>query len=256
VKDAAGTAQSRFIERRTPPKTEIPLWTGEGSDNFASAELSEEAALREKSAIQLASEIVVEQRAINYVKDAAHPKTKARAAAEAAAEKRTTTDIIQGKGKGKGKGAVKTQDVSEEAVEAEPWYLSYYKATRGFVVEKLTLAVDAVTFADKKALKGFGRHIESLFSLSDALAEAVITARGPMAPLGFGGKLLDFVKYAEINPRLEYVRQPWLLEYTPDGNRTTYKPLMQAVDAVAILDKLPVLETALDHVYREEARCD
>ena len=303
VKEAATTAQNKHIERRSPLQIELANWVGIGSDNFEIKQLQGLELMKEKTAIQLASDISVEWRSLNFIKGSQSVKSYMEKKAKLDADiKAAQEKIDKAKNKMKEELGENYEDEYEEVVEAHESFEVGFKYGHkkgnnvktvdsgpnpvklpGEQFQNLWLQLKAgayhclksvlttlynalaalVPVAMKMAeteeivgfMKGYERHCQSLFTVSDVLAEAIITARGPLAFLGFGGKVHKFLQYSEINPNLELLRQTWILEYDADANCSSYAMLSANLETTQTLLNLTNLETALDHAYKEESRC-
>eukprot|EP00606_Chrysophyceae_sp_TOSAG23-5_P000052 GSChrysophyteH2.ASY1.ANO1.1648.1 assembled CDS len=102
---------------------------------------------------------------------------------------------------------------------------------------------------------GWVRHSEGLFTFSDMIAEAVVVGKGPIGWIGMDGKLFKLFKYAQEQPRLKFLSQPWLNAYDEHGNNKNYALLSEHIETKAILERFLDYDEAIDFVAAEETRC-
>eukprot|EP00605_Chrysophyceae_sp_TOSAG23-4_P002684 GSChrysophyteH1.ASY1.ANO1.2961.1 assembled CDS len=96
---------------------------------------------------------------------------------------------------------------------------------------------------------------KSLFSFWDMVAEAVIVGKGPLGWIGMDGKLFKLFKYAQEQPKLKFLQQPWLNAYDEFGNNKNYALLSEHIETKAILERFLDYDEAIDFVAAEESRC-
>ncbi|CAM9318942.1 unnamed protein product, partial [Ectocarpus fasciculatus] len=126
------------------------------------------------------------------------------------------------------------------------------------VRNKTALDLATELLDDTRALthmKGWVRHSESLFTPNDALAESLITGRGPIGFFGLEGLLYKLFQYAKKNPKLKFLDQPWLSVYDENANRLNASQLTEDFDTVGVLSRFSQLDDEIDDVAFEEARC-
>jgi hypothetical protein len=219
ILEAARIARERFVDRRIPLKIEFKEYEGENTgtwtNNTGPKSLLDK--LKEKQAIQIASETMSEARAMTMVQDDGEY---------------VASQIVK----------IATDD------EDDPWYVEYwhqFTSAIGKLVEQMPMGQS----------KGWRKHSEALFDLTDAMAEAIICGKGPMGWLGVDGYLFKLFKMAQEYPRLKFLQQPWLNAYDEFGNNKNYVPLGEPCELTAILARFKDVDAALNFTYYEETRC-
>ena len=105
------------------------------------------------------------------------------------------------------------------------------------------------------APKGWVRHSQSLFSFWDMVAEAVIVGKGPIGWIGMDGNLFKLFKYAQEQPKLAFLQQPWLNAYDEFGNNKNYALLSEPIETKEIMERFLEYDEAINYVAAEETRC-
>jgi hypothetical protein len=213
--EAASVAKSKFLERRTPLSSEIPDFDKDMAGNFEPPPKSQLEKQRERQCLDLAVELINDARSLTYTPDDGVEQVK-----------------------------VVLEDEDEQVA---PWYIEKWNEFKA-AVEKL---IDMLP----QSMKGYKRHSESLFRPVDAIAEAIITGRGPFGFIGVEGQVYKLFQEAQKHPKLKFLNQPWLNVYDQSGNDKSLVLLSEHLDSIAIINKMPELDQALDHAYKEELRC-
>ena len=127
----------------------------------------------------------------------------------------------------------------------------------GFFMKLVIMAYDTAGkfFQAMTTKKGWQVHSESQFHFSDMVAEAILTGKGSFGFMGAEGMWFKLFKYAKEQPKLQFLRQPWLNRFDEYGNDRSYVLLSEKMDTIPIFSRLTQLEKAVDFVYREEQRC-
>jgi hypothetical protein len=170
--------------------------------------------IRTKTALDLASELIDDTRALTHVRDDARAYVL---------------------------------DIAEQASEDKTTWFTPYKRYVQSMFKYLS--------ATKGKMKGWVRHSESLLTPSDALAEALITGRGPLGFFGLEGLLYKLFGAAKKHPKLKFLDQPWLAVYDDHANRLNTSQLNEDFDTVGVLRRFRELDDEIDVVAFEEARC-
>lgn len=217
IVEAANVAVTNFEKRKNPLELEM--------DNFHIREMEDDAERpktavekhKERTSLDLAVEMMNETRALNFVQDDSE---------YLAAQSKLLLD--------------EDEEIS--------WYKEYWDAFKAHV-KKL------YEFIPLGQMKGWRKHSEGLFTITDALAETIITGKGPYGMFGLDGKLYSIFKYAQSQPRLKFLQQPWLNTYDEHGNSKNNVALSEPMDVVGMLAMFTDLDKGMQHTYFEETRC-
>jgi len=218
ILDASRIARERFADRRLPLKIQIKNWEGESTGTWTGDKpksLLEK--LKEKQSIQIASEVISETRALSLVHDDSEYFAN---------------------------NAMAIQLEDEEI----PWYAEYWTQFK----EGMAKLFELMPLGQSK---GWSKHSEALFDLTDAMAEAIICGKGPMGWLGVDGYLFKLFKIAQEYPRLKFLQQPWLNAYDEFGNNKNNVTLGEPCETSAILSRYHDVDAALNFTFYEETRC-
>lgn len=216
--DASRIAREKFADRRVPLKIEMKDYEGENTGTWTEKKAKSLLdKLKEKQAIQLASEAISETRALSLVHD--------------------DGDYISSQ---------VVQIVQED--EEIPWYMDYWNSMK----ENVSKIFELMPIGQ---MKGWRKHSEALFDLTDAMAEAIICGKGPMGWLGVDGYLFKLFKMAQEYPRLKLLQQPWLNAYDEFGNNKNNVALGEPCETTAILARYHDIDAAMGFTYYEETRC-
>lgn len=239
IEQAANAAREKYEERKSPldltvdqsevmpekngAKSKIATGRGNGGPLEGSKELAEAThrsakllglEVREKTALQLASELLEDIRALTHVRDDARAYVL---------------------------------DLAEQAKDEKVTWFTPYRKTLQAMFKSLS--------APRGKMKGWVRHSEALLSPSDALAESLITGRGPIGFFGLEGLLYKLFGLAKKHPRLKFLDQPWLAVYDQNANRLNASQLTEDFDTAGVLQRFKELDDEIDVVAFEEARC-
>ena len=218
ILEAAKIARENFQDRRIPLKIEMKDFEGENTGRWTEKKAKSMLdKLKEKQAIEIASESISETRALYMVQD--------------------DLEYVQSQ-------VIK---IVEEEGEV-PWYLEYWTQLKEQAAKLFELMPTGHT-------KGWRKHSEALFDISDAMAESIVCGKGPMGWLGVDGYLFKLFKMAQEYPRLKFLQQPWLNAYDEFGNNKNSVPLGEHCETNAILARYRDIDTALSFTHYEETRC-
>lgn len=220
--DAANVASKKFLERRLPLNLEMTenyygVVSLAGDNNHSTRKTVEKKIYR--TSLDIASELIDDTKSLTYVHDDSD--------------------------------SVKTQiavDIDPYEENSVPWYKTYYTKLRRELVKLFELIPIG-------RMKGWKKHSESIFTPTDAMAEAIIAGRGPYGFLGVEGQLFKLFKFAQKHPRLAFLNQPWLNAYDEHGNSTKVVQLTERLDSMTIFTRYYDLDSELDHAFKEEFRC-
>ena len=219
VVEAAKMARLKFADRRKPLIIEMKGYEGEVDKHaFEPKKLTSLQKLKEMPSIELAIDNTSETRALTHVHD--------------------DTDYV----------ASKTTKVADEFKKVS-WIMEQLSAIWASVKKVMEFMPKIGT------PKGWARHSESLFSFSDMLAEAVVVGKGPIGWIGMDGQLFKLFKWAQDQPKLTWLQQPWLNAYDEFGNNRTYALLSEHIETKAILERFLEYDEAINFVCEEETRC-
>eukprot|EP01041_Mallomonas_annulata_P001607 gene1607-3102_t len=138
--------------------------------------------------------------------------------------------------------------VKDTSKEEKSWYVRYWST----FLSTMKVLFEMIPF---NRMNGWKVHNEALFSDSDALAEALIAGRGPFGFIGIQGMWYKLFKSAKENPRMKFLRQPWLNIYDEMGNYTDAIKLSESLNTRGILSRLTAVDHSLDANAHEESRC-
>lgn len=215
IKNAANTTRATVSDRKSGLSIVMRDWVGPGDEDFGKKPKPIVEQMKSSEALILAADIIIETRALSY----AHLDE---------------TDE-------------KIHDIDDTPYKEPSWYGILWMQFKDNM-KKLMEMIPA------DQMQGWKKHSESMFSFTDACAEAVIAGKGPLGFLGFDGLLYSMFKKAQENPRLKFLRQPWLNIYDEFGNKTSNIQLYEGLDSISHLMRFSDIEKALDHCYKEEAR--
>jgi hypothetical protein len=228
--NAVNAALEKFDERRSPLETTMMGWEGGGEyEEFEEAEVlvldedREEGGGRKKmkktrTALELATELIDDTRAMQYVRDDKPAK------------------II---------------NVEDEEETELAWYVRYWQQLSA----QMKVIYESIFPPTLSLYKGYRKHSEALLSLSDMLAEALLTGRGPLGFIGLEGLWFMLFKKAQQYPQLKFLQQPWLNAYDSSGNLTTTAQLAESFETSVVLKRQVVLDREMDRTLHEEMRC-
>jgi hypothetical protein len=222
--NAVNAAVEKFDERRSPLETTMVGW--EGGDDYEEQDMlmldedreetAKRSAKKTRTAIELATELIDDTRAMEYVRDDKPAKI------------------------------INIEDEDEEVI---PWYQRYWNQ---FVAQ---LRVVYESIFPPGLYKGYKRHSEALLNSADMLAEALLTGRGPMGFVGLEGLWFMIFKKVQQYPQLKFLQQPWLNAYDASGNLTTTAQLADTFETSIVLKRQVVLDREIDRTLHEEMRC-
>lgn len=222
--NAVNAAIEKFDERRSPLETTMIGW--EGGDDFDDQNMLlldddkdvrvKKSANKTRTAIELATELIDDTRAMEYVRDDKPAK------------------II---------------NIEDDDEDIMPWYQKYWNQ---FVLQMRTLK-EAIFPPGLN--KGFKRHSEALLSPTDIFAESLLVGRGPFGFIGLEGLWYSLFKKIQQYPQLKFLQQPWLNAYDAAGNSTTLAQLAETFETSTVLKRQVVLDHEIDRVLHEEMRC-
>jgi hypothetical protein len=219
IADAASAAAGKAADRKLPINIEMHEWEGDFPDDLAAKDLTTLQKHKQKTALEIAATIIDDTRALTFVRDdSAYIESK----------KETIIDGIE--------------------EETTPWYLQYYRD----VMEILTGLFELIPIGQ---MRGWRKHSEALFSIDDAIAEALITGKGSFGFIGMEGLWFHLLTKAQEHPKLKFLQQPWLQAYDINGNSKNVLLLSEHVHTQIILREYRDLDLALDHNFKEETRC-
>ena len=214
IAEASDAAKTKFAQRKLPLNLEMSEYE-DSADNWTQKKKTQLELLKEKSSLQIASELLDESMALYNVRD----------------------DDLQ----------LFQKDISDEEVK-----ITWRQQIIIDMKEKFNEVMKYTGFSPKK---GWKRHCEALFNIKDAIAEMIVRSAGPMGWLGFNGYLYKFFLYCRDQPNLKFVDQTWLHAYDNDGNNKETIKLSETIHSRIILTRLSDLDEALDFTYSEETRC-
>jgi hypothetical protein len=218
ILEAAEVARFRFADRRKPLHIEIKGYESDIDKHaFERRKPTPLQKLQEKASVDLAIDNISETRGLTHVHDD---------------EEYINANVV---------------DVVDDTVKLQ-WMdrLVLYVKEQYNKIKKM--------FPSVGKSKGWVRHSESLFTWSDAMAEAVITGRGPVGWIGFDGWLYKLFKFAQDQPNLAFLQQPWLNAYDEFGNNRNYTLLSEHIETKDIMERFMDLDKAIDFVAAEETR--
>ena len=217
--NAVNAALETFEDRHKPLETEMVGWESSSSPrDYDDDEESTDKAKTKKSrtAIAVASELINDTRAMQFVRDDKHAK------------------IV---------------NIDDEYEEEIPWYQKYWSQ----FMDQYRIVRDAIFPPDIN--RGYKKHSESLLTFTDLIAEAILTGRGPFGFFGLEGTWYWLFKKAQNSAYLKFLRQPWLNVYDDYGNLTTNAQLAESFDTSAVLRRQVELDREIDGILHEEMRC-
>jgi hypothetical protein len=179
IGEAAQVAKEMFAARQTTLTMEMSDYDGEIPDDIAPAAKTNVDKLKEKMSLSLIAEVMENSKAISYVRD--------------------DGDFVATK------VTVATIDTKK----------SWLQTQLDEVKEQLKKFFEVLPLSQ---LKGWRKHSEAMFDITDALAEALIVGKGPLGFLGCGGTWYRLFKRAQEYPALKFLQQPWLIVYYYHGN--------------------------------------
>jgi hypothetical protein len=216
IADAAQVAKEMFAARQTTLTMEMNDYDGEMPDDVPPPAKTNVDKLKEKMSLSLVAEVMDNTKAISFVRD----DGEFVASKVTAATLDTKKSWLQGK----------IDEIKEQL-------------NKFFEVLPLN------------QLKGWRKHSEAMFDITDALAEALIIGKGPLGFLGCGGTWYRLFKRAQEYPALKFLQQPWLNCYDDHGNNKSTVLLSDKIDSIFIFNKYRDLDAAIDYRYKEESRC-
>ena len=216
IGEAAQVAKEMFAARQTTLTMEMSDYDGEIPDDIAPAAKTNVDKLKEKMSLSLIAEVMENSKAISYVRD--------------------DGDFVATK------VTVATIDMKK----------SWLQTQIDEVKEQLKKFFEVLPLSQ---LKGWRKHSEAMFDITDALAEALIVGKGPLGFLGCGGTWYRLFKRAQEYPALKFLQQPWLNVYDDHGNNKSTALLSDKIDSIFIFNKYRDLDAAIDYRYKEESRC-
>lgn len=193
-------------------------WPGEADESKQVRYITHAESLKLKTILEICVDIINETRSMTYTKD----------------------------------DEVKEEAVVEIGEDVDEVIPSTWDKIKKFVNEQMKKAFDAIPLGK---LKGYKRHSESLFDITDAIAEAIVVGKGPLGFLGCDGYLYKLFQEAQHNPRLQFLQQPWLNAYDEAGNKKSNVLLFEKMDHIQTINNLVDCDRAIDHCFREETRC-
>jgi hypothetical protein len=224
--NAVNAALEKFDERRSPLETTMIGWEGGDIDDYEEQDMlmldedrvdgGQKAMKKTRTALELATELIDDTRAMQYVRDDKPAK------------------II---------------NIEDEDEIVLPWYQKYWNQ---FVAQ---MKVIYESIFPPGLYKGYRKHSEALLSLTDMIAEALLTGRGPMGFVGLEGLWYMLFKKAQQYPQLKFLQQPWLNAYDNAGNLTTTAQLAESFETSVVLKRQVVLDREIDRTLHEEMRC-
>ena len=219
VLEASKIARERFEDRRKPLTIEIKNYEAdEDKHAFAPKVETYVQKLQAKPAIELAIDNTSETRGLSYVHD--------------------DEDYV----------AAQTTKIEDE-FEKKHWF-SEMMGSIWAQIKKFAEVMPSLG-----APKGWKKHSEALYDFTDMLAEAIIVGKGPIGWVGLGGELFKLFKYAQENPSLKFLQQPWLNAYDDVGNNKNYVLLSEHIESKSIMARFEDYDKAIDFVCAEETRC-
>jgi hypothetical protein len=217
--NAVNAALETFEDRRKPLETDMVGWdnnAGSLNDDDDDDSTTKKNDKKPRTAIQVATELINDTRAMQYVRDDARAK------------------II---------------NIDDEDEDAIPWYQKWWTKVR----DQYRVLRDAIFPPDLN--RGYKKHSEALLTSTDLLAEAILTGRGPLGFIGLEGLWYNLFKKAQKYPYLKFLDQPWLNVYDSHGNLTTNAQLAESFDTSAVLRRQIELDKQIDGILHEEMRC-
>lgn len=218
ILEASDVARFRFADRRKPLHIEIKNYESDIDKHaFEKKQPTPLQKLQEKQSVDLAIDNISETRGLTHVHD--------------------DEDYI----------AANTVEVVDDTIKLHWTKILWMKIKEQF---KNFMKL----FPSVGKMKGWVRHSESLFTWSDAMAEAIVTGRGPVGWIGFDGQLFKLFKFAQDQPNLAFLQQPWLNAYDEFGNNRNYTLLSEHIETKDIMARFDDYDKAIDFVAAEETR--
>eukprot|EP01038_Epipyxis_sp_PR26KG_P011932 gene11932-15972_t len=228
----ANTARDKYVDRRSALNFEISTWEEDNVVPFdAKSSVAEQIKqqllektktplekLKERLAIEIASEMIRDNRSLKYVKKVTN----------------NNAPII---------------DKEEEDEYELPWYKQIIVDMK----ELFKLLMEQLPINKSDGI--WGKHSEALFTVYDGVAEMIIAGKGPLSVFGLEGSICKFLKSCKESPRYQFLYPKWFDNYDENGNSLSRIQLSEPIDTVGILTRLPDYDTALNFVYKEELRC-
>ena len=217
ILEAAETARFRFADRRKPLHIEMRDFDTTGIDKHAFEKKMPTPLqrLQEKQSVTLAIDNISETRGLTHVHDD---------------EEYIASNVVE---------------VVDDTIK-----LTFMQ--RLWIDIKSRLKAAAKMFPSIGKSKGWVRHSESLFNWSDAMAEAIVTGRGPIGWIGLDGQLFKLFKIAQDQPSLSFLQQPWLNAYDEYGNNRNYVLLSEHIETKDIMERFADYDAAIDFVAAEK----
>ena len=218
ILEAADVARFRFADRRKPLHIEIKNYESDIDKHaFEKKQPTPLQKLQEKQSVELAIDNISETRGLTHVHD--------------------DEEYI----------AANTVEVVDDTIKLHWTKILWMKCKEQF---KKFMKL----FPSIGKMKGWVRHSESLFTWADAMAEAIVTGRGPVGWIGFDGQLFKLFKFAQDQPNLAFLQQPWLNAYDEYGNNRNYTLLSEHIETKDIMERFGDYDKAIDFVAAEETR--
>ena len=215
ILEATETATKKFTERKSGLDVDIEGYDGDVVNESYKNMKNGTGRNATRPAIEIAADTIEDVRSLTHVKY----------------EQPTSITLID------------NSNASEER-----WYLYYWNILK----KECKRAISLIFNND---IKGWRVHNESLFTFKDAVAEALLTGRGPFGFVGCKGLWFKLFKLAQSHPRLHFLHQPWLDAYDQYGNRVHAVKLTESLNCVAVLSRLTMSDEAMDLSFQEETRC-
>ena len=216
IADAAQVAKEMFDARQTTLTMEMNDYDGEVPDDVPPPAKTNLDKLKERMSLSLAAEVMDNTKAISFVRD--------------------------------DEGFVASKVGAATLDKPKSWLQNQIDDIK----EQLKKFFEVLPMSQ---LKGWRKHSEAMYDLTDAIAEALIIGKGPLGFLGCGGTWYRLFKRAQEYPALKFLQQPWLNAYDDKGNNKMTVLLSDKIDSIFIFNKYKDLDAAIDYRYKEESRC-
>jgi hypothetical protein len=214
---AASAATTIFYERTLPAPFERPNWENDTPVEVEDRVKSFLDRQKERTALDIGIDIIQETRALTHIKD--------------------DSDYVN----------AQTLSLEEDDNEKKSWLAKYWSMFK----EQVKSLIEMIPMSKSE----YKRHSYSLFTISDAVAESLITGKGPYGFLGCEGLWYRLFKRAQQYPRLEFLNTKWLNVYDEFGNSSEVTQLSEPMDLAAMLRLFPDYDKAMNYTYLEESRC-
>lgn len=219
ILEAAEVARDRFADRRKALTIEMKDFEGDVDRHaFTKKDPTYVEKLQEKQSIDLAIDQISETRALTHVQDDEDYVAS------------QTTQIVEDDGK--------SHWLRDIALDL--W------ANAKKLIDLVPLPLGS--------MKGWKRHSESFFTPWDALAEMIVVGKGPFGWVGLDGYVFKGFKFAQDQPKLACLQQPWLNAYDEYGNNRNYVLLSEHIETKMTLARFLDYDQAIDFVAAEETR--